>query len=255
MENIEYKVMYDIEQSYWWFVGKQFLINRILRRLIPKSQQTAKVLDIGCGTGIILKLLKSFGASYGMESSSDAVLFLRKRNLNNIVQSDAGRSVPFKTNTFSVITCLDVLEHLDNDLPLIEEMFRVCKPGGYVLVTIPAFEFLWSHHDTALHHKRRYTKPQLMAMIRGPEWKVCKCSYYNTLFFFPILVVRKLKGLLSNHESPRSDFFMRLPAWLNRAMSLLFISEISLLRYLNLPFGVSLVLTLQKTNGIDLKKD
>jgi ubiquinone/menaquinone biosynthesis C-methylase UbiE len=148
-----------------------------------------------------------------------------------------------------------VLEHLDDDRPLIKEMFRVCKPGGYVLITIPVFEFMWSYHDTALHHKRRYTKQQVLTRIDGLPWDVRKCSYYNTLFFFPMLATRSLKRLLSKNRLPRSDFFMRLPAWLNRAMSLLFVSEISLLRYLNLPFGVSLILALQKTDGIDLKQD
>ena len=255
MEKTEYKVMYDIELSYWWFVGKQYLISSILRRFNPNRQPAGRVLDIGCGTGIILKLLKGFGAPFGIESSSDAIVFLKKRDLKNIVQSDAGRSIPFKTDTFSVITCLDVLEHLDHDLPLIKEMFRVCKPGGHVLITIPVFNFIWSYHDTALHHKRRYTKQQILARIRGLEWAVRKCSYYNTLFFFPMLATRILKRRLLKNRLARSDFFIRLPAWLNQAMSLLFISEISLLRYLNLPFGVSLVLALQKANEVDLKKD
>jgi len=255
MEETEYKIMYDMEKSYWWFVGKQFLIRNILKGLDTKSRDGNKVLDIGCGTGIILQLLKDFGTPYGTELSPKAIAFLKKRNLSNTVQSDAGQSIPFRTDTFSVVTCLDVLEHIDDDGPLIKEMFRVCKPGGHVILTVPAFEFLWSHHDVALHHKRRYTKKQVLTKTLGYDWKVNKCSYYNTLFFFPILAARQLKKLLSNAGQPRSDFFFGLPGWLNRVMSLLFVSEIRLLSRFSFPFGVSLVITLQKATEFDHTND
>jgi ubiquinone/menaquinone biosynthesis C-methylase UbiE len=248
MEKDEYRIMHDIEQTYWWFVGKQFLVRRILQGLPLNKTRQDRILDIGCGTGIILKLLENFGVSYGAECSPDAIQFLRHRGLNLIVQSDVDQSVPFKDNTFSAITCLDVLEHLDNDLKLLKEMGRVCKPGGHVILTVPAFEILWSPHDIALHHKRRYTKQQMLSMISQSNWKVVKCSYYNGILFCPILSIRTLKQCLSRYHPARSDFFINLPAWLNRALSLFFLCEIFLLKYLNLPFGVSLLLILQKSD-------
>ena len=248
MEKNEYRVMHDIEQSYWWFVGKQFLVKTLLKGFSPRGLGHEKILDIGCGTGIVLKLLENFGEAYGMELSSEAIRFLRKRYLNLVVRSDASQSLPFKNDTFSVITCLDVLEHLDNDFNLLREMMRVCKPRGHIVVTVPAFEFLWSPHDVALHHKRRYTKRKTVGAIRRLNWKVVKCSYYNTILFPPILAVRKLKPLLSNKQNVQSDFFMPLPRWLNSILILLFISEIRCLQFLNFPFGVSLLLILQKAN-------
>jgi len=241
--------MHDIEQTYWWFVGKQFLVKRTLERLFQDRRGQDRILDIGCGTGIVLKLLENFGTSYGMEISPDAIQFLRNRGLNLIVQSDGDGPIPFKDNTFSAITCLDVLEHLDNDLKLLKEMRRVCKPGGHVIVTVPAFEILWSPHDVALHHKRRYTKQQMLSIVRQVNWKVINCSYYNAVLFCPILSIRTLKKCLPRHRPVRSDFFISLPAWLNRMLSLLFLCEIFFLRYLNLPFGVSLLLILQKPDS------
>ena len=242
--------MHDIEQSYWWFVGKQYLVKTVLKRLSIKSVKKAPILDIGCGTGIILKILERFGPAYGVELSWEAIRFLRRRDLNLIARSDANQCLPFKNDTFSTIICLDVLEHLENDFKLLKEMFRVCKPGGHVVVTVPAFEILWSPHDVALHHKRRYTKRNMLRMICQLNWKVVKCSYYNTIFFLPILAIRKLKTFLSDNKQVRSDFFLKLPGWLNRALSSLFISEIYCLRHLNMPFGVSLLLILHKPDRL-----
>jgi len=246
MEKDEYRRMHDIEQSYWWFVGKQFLVKTVLEGLCVDGYKGGRILDIGCGTGIVLELLEDFGVPSGMELSSEAIRFLRQRNLNCVVQTDANQTIPFRDNAFSAVTCLDLLEHIDNDLPLLKEMYRVCRPGGHVIITVPAFQTLWSPHDVALHHKRRYTKQQMLSMIRQLNWRVIKCSYYNTLLFCPILGMRALKNCQSRHKSARSDFFIGLPAWLNRTLSLLFLSEIFLLKYLNLPFGVSLLFILQK---------
>lgn len=249
MKTDEYAIMHRIEQTYWWFVGKRFLVKSTLKRLSTKGSKQNEILDIGCGTGIILKLLERYGNAYGVELSEEAIRFLKQRDLNLVVRSDASKSIPFKTNSFSAITCLDVLEHLEDDRILIGEMFRICKPGGYVIVTVPAFESLWSPHDVALHHKRRYTKQQLLRRVRQFNWQILQSSYYNTTLFLPILATRKLRTLLSKNRDAHSDFFIGLPAWLNRTLSLLFVSEIYCLRFLNFPFGVSLLLILQKCNG------
>lgn len=246
MEKDEYKVMHDLEQSYWWFVGKQFLVKTFLKRFSSDGLGHDKILDIGCGTGIILKLLENFGVAYGMELSSEAIRFLRQRGLNLIVRSDANQCLPFKNNTFSAITCFDVLEHIDRDITLLKEMARVCKPMGYIVITVPAFDILWSPHDVALHHKRRYTRKQMLENISKLSCTVIKVSYYNTILFLPILAVRKLKQFFSRNKHAQSDFFMTLPNWLNTAMTLLFTAEIYCLRFFSFPFGVSLLLVLQK---------
>ena len=246
MENDEYKIMYDLEKSYWWFVGKQFLIKNYLKRLGLDRLKQAKILDIGCGTGIILKILEEFGTAYGIDLSSEAIGFLRQRDLNFVACADAGQPLPFRNNVFSAITCLDVLEHLDNDLGLLEEMVRICKPEGYIIITLPAFDILWSIHDEALHHKRRYTLKQILAYVSRLNCRVIKASYFNTILFLPILIVRKLKSLLPHKKELESDFFIPMPGWINSLLKSLFISEIFFSKSLSLPFGVSLLLIIKK---------
>jgi len=250
METHEYKVMYDMEQTYWWFVGKQFLVKTILKKLCRGRPKDTRILDIGCGTGIILKLLAHFGTPYGIEYSSEAIQFSRNRGLSLIARCDANGPMPFKSNAFSVITCLDVLEHLDNDTFLLKEMLRMCKSGGHVIITVPALHILWSAHDVALDHKRRYTKKEMLSKMSHLNAQVIKCSYYNSVLFLPILAVRKIKTYLSDIKSAHSDFFMKLPAWLNRTLAMLFVCEIGCLNYWNLPFGVSLLLILKKPEAI-----
>lgn len=249
MEKDEYSIMYDIEQSYWWFVGKQFLVKSILRKFKPSRLKKDRVLDIGCGTGIILKLLEGFGTAYGVELSADAIQFLKKRGLRFVARSDASQSIPFKDSSFSAITCLDVLEHLDDDLALLNEMLRVCKPGGHIVLTVPAFNVLWSPHDVALHHRRRYTRTQMLKKIFRLNCTVVKNSYYNTILFLPILAIRKLKPFLSDRQNVESDFFIPIPRWINALLTFLYVAEIGYLQFLNFPFGVSLLLILKKSNG------
>jgi SAM-dependent methyltransferase len=246
MEKDEYKIMYEIEHSYWWFVGKQFLVRSILERTSLNDPHKDMILDIGCGTGTVLKLLEEFGIACGVELSAHAIQFLKKRGLNLLVRSDVSRSLPFKDNVFSVITCLDVLEHLDDDFMLLKEMVRVCRPGGHVILTVPALDVLWSPHDAALHHKRRYTKSQLLGKILSLHATVTKKTYYNTVLLLPILAVRKLKPFLSGKQKVQSDFFMSLPRWMNTFLTFVFVTEIRLLKRLNFPLGVSLLLVLEK---------
>lgn len=245
MEKNEYRIMYEIERTYWWFRGKRFLIEMLLKAHLG-NDNSIKVLDIGTGTGNILELLQRYGTAYGVEVSTVAIQMLRQRDLNLIVRSDANEPMPFKSNVFSIITCLDVLEHLENDFGLLGEMVRVCKPGGIILITVPAMPFLWSRHDEALHHKRRYTKKQLLNQIESLNCTVVKATYYNTSLFLPIAAVRTFKSFMRAEGKAKSDFFMPLPEWLNRALYSWYTTELSYLRIVDFPFGVSIVLMIQK---------
>lgn len=246
MERSEYGVMYRLEQSYWWFVGKQFLVREEVKPLLLPRRRGARILDIGSGTGITLKTLEEFGQAFGMEMSREAIQFLKKRDLKRVVCSDAEQVLPFKDDSFSLVTCLDVLEHLDRDKELLAEMIRVCEEGGHVLVTVPAFNRLWSPHDTVLHHRRRYTRTRLLGQLRALNAQVIKACYYNFTLSLPILAVRKLRALLSDKGKGQSDFFIDLPEGLNTSLSALYKLEILGLRILRYPYGVSLRVLLRK---------
>jgi SAM-dependent methyltransferase len=246
MEKSEYEIMYSLESSYWWFIGKQFLIQRELESLRWSLGVGCRILDIGSGTGLNLGILGKYGKVFGIERSSEAIRFLKKRGLSNIACADAHEPFPFSNDTFSAVTCLDVLEHLDDDEFLLSEMYRVCKPGGNLVITVPAFQLFWSPHDVALHHRRRYTKRQLLGRIRNIQCGIVKASYYNIILALPIMAFRKLKSSLSVRTHSQSDFFLPLPVFLNKALTTLFKLEIRFLRYLDYPFGVSLLVILRK---------
>jgi ubiquinone/menaquinone biosynthesis C-methylase UbiE len=246
MENSEYRIMFELENSYWWFLGKQFLVKDVLTSLCFDRFKGERILDLGSGTGMMLKVLEDYGTCCGTEISQEAISFLRKRRLNRVVCTDINGPLPFKDNSFSLITCFDVLEHLDYDRFLLMEMARVCRPAGYIFITVPAFQIFWSPHDIALHHRRRYTKTQMLTRIKGMPCQVVKASYYNMLLSIPIMVLRKMKAALSTANQSQSDFFLSLPEILNRILTKFFKLEIACLKYLNFPFGVSLLVVLQK---------
>ncbi len=249
MEHNEYRMMFCMEQSYWWFLGKQHLVREQLNALFCSVSEPKKILDIGSGTGIVLRVLDEFGEAYGTDVSLEAIRFLKSRDLNRVVCADADRPLPFKDHSFALITCLDVLEHLEHDSPLLKEMLRACHKGGHVLITVPAFMFLWSPHDVALHHKRRYTLKQMRQLLEPLGCRILVASYFNSLLSIPILITRKLKGLFSKNDHARSDFFLNLPSLLNRMFAFLFKLEISLLRVLRFPFGVSILVVLENSTN------
>jgi SAM-dependent methyltransferase len=249
MEKTEYEIMYKLETSYWWFLGKQFLVEDQFRGLDVDPPKECKILDVGAGTGLNIKTLEKFGNVCGVERSSEAIHFLRKRGVHNVICSDANASLPFRDGVFSAVTCLDVLEHLDRDEFLLKELHRVCKPGGYIFITVPAFRTFWSPHDIALHHKRRYTKEGILGRISNMECRVIKASYYNIMLLIPIVLFRGLKSVFSSVDHSQSDFFLSLPRFLNRSLAALFKAEITLLRYFGYPLGVSLLVILQKKRG------
>ena len=249
MENEEFEIMYHIEQSHWWFRGKQFLLKQALKSLDNKASENGRILDIGAGTGIILKILMDFGEAYGIELSPQAIKFLKKRKLKRIICADADYSLPFKNDTFTMITCLDVLEHLEKDVGLFKEMIRISRPGGHILVAVPAFDIFWGSHDVALHHKRRYTRKKILQIIREMNCRVVKASYYNITLSMPILAVRTFKSIFLHNRQAQSDFFMSLPNFLNSLLGFLYKAEIWCLKSINFPFGVSVVLVLRKSGG------
>ena len=246
MENEEFDIMYKTEQSHWWFRGKQDILRRSLCTLSKKTSEKNKILDIGAGTGVVLKVLQDFGETFGIEHSLHAIKYLKDRGLKQIICADANQSIPFKNDTFTFITCLDVLEHLEKDVELLNEMVRISKPGGYIIVAVPAFKMFWSQHDIALHHKRRYTKKQLLRILKKIDCQIIKVTYYNIILSLPILAVRKFKTIFHRNKPIQSDVFMNFPNFLNILFGFLYKAEIWCLKFINFPFGVSILFVLKK---------
>jgi SAM-dependent methyltransferase len=238
MHEHEYDAMYGLEDSYWWYVARRLLIVELLREEI-KQRAGARILDVGCGTGANLGAFESLGQAMGIDASIEALHLCQSRAMNAVAQS-AIEELPFFPRTFDVVTALDVLEHTDDDLRALGEIHRVCRSGGLLLATVPAYGFLWSEHDEALKHRRRYTAHELRNKLTITGFEVVRTSYFISTLFFPILALRIWQGLRKSSTHPRTSVVV-LPGWINAALIGLLGLERWLFQRMNLPFGVSIV--------------
>ncbi|HKR32515.1 MAG TPA: class I SAM-dependent methyltransferase [Terriglobales bacterium] len=233
----EYTAMYRLEDTYWWFVARRRLVAQLLRE--RQISALAEILDVGCGTGATLELLQRFGRATGVDSHLPALEICSLERGVPVQQAQA-EELPFPDHSFDVVTCLDVLEHTDDDIVALREIHRVCAPEAIFIAMVPAYGFLWSEHDEALKHRRRYTAHELRNKMTSAGFDVVSSTYFITLLFFPILAVRLWQGLFKKNIYPQTAI-RELPAWLNRFFVGLLDIERFLTRFLNLPFGVSLV--------------
>jgi len=239
METAEYDLMFAIEMDYWWHVGKRWFVLRLLKRWLDPPPGIA-ILDIGCGTGANMKALGAFGTAKGSDISESAVGYCRARGLADAhVQTDPGK-LPFPDGSFDLVTALDMLEHVEDDTGLMREAARVLKPGGAFLLTVPAYPELWSVHDESLHHWRRYGRKELSARLRLAGLKPVRLTHLNGFLLPAIIPVRWLRDKLTRKRGPTSDFNLNLPRWLNAAFLLAFKAEWRLVRFVPLPFGLTI---------------
>jgi len=184
----------------------------------------------------------------GLDRSAQALRFCRLRQQRRLCRSDAV-ALPFKDGKFDLVTALDVCEHLNDDAAGLREIARVTRPGGWVILTVPAFAFLWSDHDRVLWHKRRYTLSQLTARVTGAGLSVARISYFNLPIFPAACVFRFAKRIWKRRGPPTSDF-LAVPPLLNSLLTRLLALETSALKRLNLPLGLSLVCVARKADHL-----
>lgn len=240
MDKLLYQRFFEIEDAHWWFVARKAIVLGFLDRYLPEKPQR-RVLDAGCGTGGMLKDLEGYGKLVAADFSEEAVKFCRLRGYE-IMQCSI-LELPLRPESFDLIIALDIIEHLDDDAMALQELHRVCKPGGHLCVSVPAFQFLWSHHDDLNHHKRRYTKRQLEERLKAAHFQVLRCSYFNS-FLFPFVLVGRLFGK-GMREGPGPEWTIPSRA-INRGLARAFAAELPLLRQFNLPIGVSILAIVQK---------
>lgn len=239
MDKSLYDQFYELEASHWWFVARREIILSLIKRLLPKGAKD--ILDVGCGTGIMLERLKAFGKVRGMDFSEDAVKYSNMR-LEKKVEIRQGRldgELPYEKGSTDLVTLLDVIEHIDDDRGALENVRKLLRPGGTLVCTVPAFQFLWSGHDVLNHHKRRYTWKELYDKITAAGFKIEKISYFNTLLSPPVFIARCLRSSEKRYE-PKSDF-KTYPGWLNGLLKNIFLLERLLINYIDFPFGISLI--------------
>lgn len=238
MQQHTYSIMYEVEESHWWFVGRRRILKSFVAGIVAKlGKAKLQILDIGCGTGANLEMLSEFGVAEGVDVSADALTFCRTRGLEQVRQGEAEK-LPYEDNSFDLVTGLDVIEHLDDDLAGLEEMRRVLRPDGRALIFVPAFMFLWGVQDDISNHRRRYTLAGIMDAVKSAGFEVERATYANITFFAPILLGRLL--MRATGFRPASENNLTVGA-LNGVLGRAFGAETPFLRYLNFPFGVSII--------------
>lgn len=239
-----YENNYRFERSHWWFRGRRRIIDYLGNLFIWKKHKERNILAIGCGTGAELEFLSKLGDVTGIDYSQDAVDYCKKNNTVKVLQGDA-TSLPFQDDTFDLVVAFDVLEHIKDDKKAVSDIFRVLKPEGYLYLTVPAFQFLWSYNDDISHHMRRYTKTSLLNLLKSHPSDLIKVSYFNTILFPLVFVIRKAHMLLGS-ESVNDGDIKETGKVVNTILTNIFALEKYFLRFANLPFGVSLLCILRK---------
>lgn len=250
MQQHMYAIMRRVEENHWWYLGRRKIIRSFVEAISqawkkqqpPGSDTTFDVLDVGCGTGANLEMLSEFGEPSGVDVSAEAVSYCHERGFPH-VNHGAAESLPFEKESFDLVTALDVVEHLDDDVAVLKEMNRVLRPEGKILLFVPAFMFLWGVQDDVSNHRRRYTLGQLKRVVAEAGFEVDRASYANITFFFPTLVGRLIMRVTGIR--PASEANINVEA-LNGVLGNILGAESGWLRHLNLPFGVSIICVARK---------
>lgn len=250
------KEIYDKEEkhqnTYWWFTGKRDIVLDVINHyciMKPKS----KVLDIGCCMGLMLKAYRDKLSCdvevYGLDYERRAVEYCQcDWGKDKIVQGALPDNMPFPASCFDMISALDVLEHVEDDNQALTVINNLLTENGYLVVTVPAMKCLWGYNDIAVHHKRRYTKDELISKIEKSGFQIIMCSYYNFWLWVPIWGIRNIKNLLKIEKDDLSDSVQN--GIFNRMLYKIFVTEKYGLRKKGYPFGVSLILIAIKAKGV-----
>jgi SAM-dependent methyltransferase len=247
MQQHTYEIMNRVEDKHWWFVGRRAILESFLEGIKDKLEtrnSKLKILDVGCGTGANLEMLANFGESEGVDVSDDALEFCKAKGLK--VHKGLAEELPFEDESFDVVTALDVVEHLDDDIGGLKEMNRVMKSSGRALIFVPAFMWLWGVQDDISNHRIRYTKKQIVERLEQSGFEIERATYANWTFFAPILAGRTLMKITG--IKPESENNVNVSA-LNGIFGKIFSAEKLWLKNFDFPFGVSIVITAKKKLG------
>jgi SAM-dependent methyltransferase len=238
MDPAAYLEMAETESKHWWFVARRCILSSIINQLgLPSN---SKILEVGCGTGGNLDMLARYGEVSALEMDSNARSIALKKT-NNIYDIRAGvcpDEIGFHEQSFDLICMFDVLEHIERDIETLVAMKKLLKKNGYIILTVPAYQWLYGVHDVFLHHIRRYSAIQLREKIVNAGINPLKISYFNT-FLFPIAVIVRIKDRLLGNVSVSGTNVP--PLFINTILVTIFSIERFILKRFNLPFGISLL--------------
>jgi ubiquinone/menaquinone biosynthesis C-methylase UbiE len=237
----EYETMFRVEETHWWYGALHHLIFQVLESELP-DWRDKEILDVGCGTGAILQRLGSPEKNVGIDLAPEAISFCRQRGLNNVRQADIC-ALPFSDSSFDAVVCSSVLyqQWVTDPDGALREMKRVLRPGGSLLINVPAFHFLHSAHDEAVMTAHRFRKPEIRKLLLNQDLTIRRLTYWTTLLFPLAVIARTLGG----SEMGR-DFESKGTSLLQRVFAQIMAFELRLLRKISFPFGVALLAVTRK---------
>jgi ubiquinone/menaquinone biosynthesis C-methylase UbiE len=241
MRREEYATMFRVEETHWWYRAQHRLIFQTLEAEVPDWREK-KILDVGCGTGAILKQLGNPERNVGIDLAPEAISFCRERGLGNVEQGDI-HALPFPDASFDALICSSVLYHqwVGDVEGAVREMRRVLRTGGVLLINVPAFAFLHSAHDEAVMTARRFRKPEIRQLLRKQNFRIQRLTYWTT-FLFPLAIVARTLG----GSKMGRDFETEGASITQRALGVIMAFELRLLRKISMPFGVALLAVARK---------
>ena len=246
MENEAYVEMDLLEESHWWFVGRRAIISNEISRL--KLNENCSILEVGAGTGGNLHLLANFGNVVAIEMNEIAFELAKAKKPDN-VQLRIGKFPDnpnlFNNEKFDLICMFDVIEHIPSAEESMKILSRHLNKDGYIILSVPAYNWLWSAHDEINHHVKRYSRESLRNLVEESDLIISNCTYFNFLLF-PFAILNRLKIQIFNRHSYPG---IKLPnRFINRILIGIFSFERKILKFTNLPFGLSLMAVVQIRN-------
>ena len=246
MERVIFDRMADFDQEHWWYVARRKILAEVIGRIVAPPAQS-RVLEIGCGTGHNLAMLQQFGQVDACELDSEARRLASIRLGRPVHEARLPDLSAFEPGSYDVIALLDVLEHVEDDAAALSTIRQLLKPGGSLILTVPANKWMWSGHDVAHHHHRRYARADLQRLASRCGFESRLMSHFNSLLFPLIAGVRLFNKLAHRHEA---DDAMPSPV-VNQMLEKIFAFEANLIGRVDLPVGVSLLAVLRAAPGKD----
>ncbi len=242
MDSRYYTVLHHAQQQHWWYAARRKILASVIESIARDGLPEGKIYDLGCGVGANLDVLGRFGEVVGVDGSPEAVRFCHERGYTSVRQEDLDALSGIQDGAAKLVVLADVIEHLDDEGPCLAAAHRLLARGGALLVTVPAYEWLWSPADDLNHHRRRYTAGQLERVI-ARRFRVERVTYFNTLLFGTVLAGRAVEKVLGRGGDDAAHV---PPAAVNRTLETIFAAEAGLLSRVRLPFGVSILCVARK---------